>query len=94
MQRCWRGFREVAEGRCIGSGGSLLALDGEADRVHLLITLPLKLAPSNFVNNLKTTCFRLLGEELADKVNRVYRNPVFWSGSDCIISCRGRRSRA
>jgi putative transposase len=27
--------------------------------------------------------------DFADQRNRVYRKPVFWSWSYCIISCRG-----
>jgi hypothetical protein len=29
-------------------------------------------------NNVKTTTSRLLGRELADKLKRLYRKPVFW----------------
>ena len=82
-------FREIAEARCSGWGGTLLEFNGEADHVHLLIALPPNLDLSNFVNNLKTTSSRLLRQEFADKVKRVYRKPVFWSRSSCIISCAG-----
>ena len=54
----------------------------------MLIALP-NLALSNFVNNLKTTRSRLLRKGFAEKVKRVYRKPVFWSRSYCIISCGG-----
>ena len=50
---------------------------GEADHVHLLLSLNPKVAPSVFVNNLK-------------ELKRYYWNkPVFWSRSYCIISCSG-----
>ena len=42
-----------------------------------------------FVNNLKTTSSRLLRKEFAHKLNRVYRKPVLWSRSYCILSCGG-----
>ena len=38
------------------------------------------------MNNLETTRSRLLRKEFAKKVKRVYRKPVFWSRSSCIIS--------
>jgi len=82
-------FKEIAEARCEGWGGHLMELNGEADHVHLLIALPPNLDLSNFVNNLKTTRSRLLRKEFAEKLKRVYRKPVFWSRSYCIISCGG-----
>ena len=51
--------------------------------------LPPNLDLSVFVNNLKTTSSRLIRKEFAAKINRVYRKPVFWSRSYCIISCGG-----
>lgn len=55
----------------------LLEFNGEADHVHLLLSLNPKVAPSVFVNNLK-------------ELKRYYWNkPVFWSRSYCIISCGG-----
>jgi hypothetical protein len=59
---------------------SLLQLKGDADHVHLLISLPPNPDLSNFVNNLKTSS-RLLRKEFAAKLSRVYRKPVFWSRS-------------
>jgi hypothetical protein len=37
----------------------------------------------------ETTSSRLIRKEFAAKLNRVYRKPVFWSRSYCIISCGG-----
>ena len=54
-----------------------------------MIALPPNLDLSKFVNNLKTTRSRLLRKEFAETVKRVYRQRVFWSRSDCIISCGG-----
>jgi putative transposase len=66
-----------------------MEFNGEVDHVHLLIALPPNLDLSVFVNNLKTTSSRLIRKEFAAKMNRVYRKPVFWSRSYCIISCGG-----
>lgn len=82
-------LREIAAMRCTDWGGRLIELNGEADHAHLLIELPPNLDLSRFVNNLKTTSSRLLRKEFADKLNRVYRKPVLWSRSYCIISCDG-----
>jgi putative transposase len=82
-------LKEKAEVRCMGWGGRLMEFNGEVDHVHLLIALPPNLDLSVFVNNLKTTSSRLIRKEFAAKMNRVYRKPVFWSRSYCIISCGG-----
>jgi putative transposase len=44
---------------------------------------------ARFVKNLKTTCSRLTRRDFSDHLKRVYRKPVFWSRSYCIISCGG-----
>lgn len=80
---------EVAAARCEGWGGKLLEINGEADHVHLLVSLPPNLELSGFVNNLKTTTSRLIRKEFALHVDRFYRKPVLWSRSYCIISCGG-----
>jgi putative transposase len=82
-------FREIAGARCEGWGGKLIEVNGEPDHVHLLISLPPNLDLSRFVNNLKTTTSRLIRKEFAAEVSRVYRKPVFWSRTYCVISCGG-----
>lgn len=80
---------EIATARCEGWGGKLLEINGEADHVHLLVSLPPNLELSGFVNSLKTTTSRLIRKEFASQVNRFYRKPVLWSRSYCAISCGG-----
>jgi len=82
-------LREIAEARCEGWGGKLMEVNGEPDHVHLLISLPPNLDLSRFVNNLKTTTSRLIRKAFAAEVSRVYRKPVFWSRTYCVISCGG-----
>lgn len=68
----------------------LLEFNGEADHVHLLLSLNPKVAPSVFVNNLKTVTSRYIRKEFGEELKRYYWNkPVFWSRSYCIISCGG-----
>ena len=57
--------------------------------MHLLFTQPPKYALSNFVNALKTGTSRRLRSEFAAELNQVYRKPVLWSRSYCVISCGG-----
>lgn len=82
-------FKEIASARCDGWGGKLVEVNGERDHVHMLVSLPPNLDLSRFVNNLKTTTSRLIRKEFAAEVNKVYRKPVLWSRSYCIVSCGG-----
>jgi putative transposase len=67
----------------------LLEFNGEADHLHLLISLNPKVAPSIFVNNLKTVSSRLIRKEFAVYLKKFYWKPVFWSRTYCIITCGG-----
>jgi putative transposase len=68
----------------------LLEFNGEADHLHLLLSLNPKIAPSIFVNNLKTVTSRLIRKEFASHLERIYwKKPVFWSRSYCILTCGG-----
>lgn len=70
--------------------GELLEFNGEADHVHLLLSLNPKVTPSVFVNNLKTVSSRLIRKEFAAELKKVYwKKPVFWSRSYCILTCGG-----
>lgn len=83
-------LREIVEQRCKDWRGELIEFNGEADHVHILMSLPPNLDLSRFVNNLKTTSSRLLRRDFADQLNYVYKGkPVFWSRSYYIISCGG-----
>lgn len=67
----------------------LLEFHGEPDHVHLLLSLNPKVALSSFINNLKTVSSRLIRKQFADELKPVCRTPVFWSRSDCILTCGG-----
>jgi len=82
-------LHEIMAQRCKDWGGELLEFNGEADHVHALLDLPPNLDLSRFVNNVKTTSSRLLRRDFGQHLRRVYRKPVFWSRSYCIISCGG-----
>lgn len=55
----------------------------------MLFTLPPKHTLADFVNALKTGTSRRLRSEFAAEVSAVYRKPVLWSRSYCVISCGG-----
>ena len=68
----------------------LLEFNGEADHVHLLLALNPKVAPSVFVNNLKTVSSRLIRKDFKEELSKVYyKKPVFWSRSYCVMTCGG-----
>src|SRR5579864_4121405 len=68
----------------------LLEFNGEADHLHLLFSLNPKVAPSVFVNNLKTVTSRLIRKEFSMQLAKIYKKkPVFWSRSYCILTCGG-----
>ena len=69
--------------------GRLLEFNGEADHLHLLVTVPPKVAPSALVNNLKTVTARLIRKEFKDHLSGFYWKPVFWSRNYCLITCGG-----
>lgn len=70
--------------------GEVLEFNGEADHVHLLLSLNPKTQPSKLVNNLKTVSSRLIRKDFGEKLAEVYGGkPIFWSRSYCLISCGG-----
>ena len=81
--------REIANERCLAWDGRLVEMNGEADHVHFVVSLPPTKALSEFVNALKTTTSRLIRSAFKPEVSRFYRQPVLWSRSYCVISCGG-----
>lgn len=58
-------LEEIARDRCVGWGGEFLEMIGEADHVHLLVSLPPTAELSRFANNIKTTTSRLIRRDFA-----------------------------
>jgi putative transposase len=67
----------------------LLEFGGEADHVHLLISVHPNVMPSKFVNNLKTVTSRLIRKEFSEELNKYYWKPVLWTRAYCLISAGG-----
>jgi putative transposase len=82
-------FEAMARERAAAWGGRLIEVNGEADHVHLLLTLPPTVALAGFVNALKTGTSRRLRRGFPEQVNRYYRRPVLWSRSYCVITAGG-----
>jgi len=82
-------LRAIFENLCERWECELLEFNGEPDHVHLLLSVNPKVAPSVLVNNFKTVSSRLIRKEFATQVGRLYRKPVFWSRSYCVVSCGG-----
>jgi putative transposase len=70
-------FETIFTDLCAKWECELLEFGGEPDHVHLLVALQPKIAPSVFVNNLKTVSSRLIRKEFAEHVQPFYWKPVF-----------------
>jgi putative transposase len=70
-------------------GCDLIEFNGEADHVHLLIGTNPAVQLSKLVNNLKTVSSRLIRRDFKGQLSRIYRKPVFWHRSYCLISSGG-----
>lgn len=83
-------LEEIARATTDKWGGSVVELSGESDHVHMLLDLTPRIAPSSFVNNLKTVTSRLIRKEYANHLaNYYWGKPVFWSRSYALLSVGG-----
>jgi putative transposase len=67
----------------------LIEFNGEADHVHLLFETNPTTQLSKLINNLKTVSSRLIRRDFRSHLSKVYREPVFWHRSYCLISTGG-----
>lgn len=69
---------------------SLTQFKGEPDHVHLLVDLHPDNNISDLVSSLKSISSRVLRQEFADEINKVYWGKAkLWHDSKCIVSCGG-----
>ena len=78
-----------ARERCQSRDGVLVTFNGEADHVHLLLSLPPHIALSEYVNALKTNTARMLRRDFASDLAPFYSEPVLWSRSYGVFSSGG-----
>ena len=74
---------------CCDFGGTLDEMDGEADHLHLLVSMPPKVAPANLVNSLKGVSSRYLRRQRYPEVRRALWGEHFWSPSYFVSSTGG-----
>ena len=83
-------LEEIIRELCEKWDSKLIEFNGEPDHIHLLIELNPKIAPSIFVNNLKTVSSRLIRRDFLSHLKKYYwKDPVFWGRSYCILTCGG-----
>jgi putative transposase len=64
-------------------------MDGEADHLHLLVSMPPKVAPASLVNSLKGVSSRHLRSRRFPEVRRALWGDHFWSPSYFVASTGG-----
>jgi putative transposase len=70
-------------------GGETHETNGEPDHLHVLVSLPPQVAPSAFVNNLKTVVSRRLRAEFPGLRGAYRGQAVLWSPSYFVVSAGG-----
>jgi len=85
LERLEDHFRRI----CKNAEGELIEFNGEQDHVHLLISLPPKIAPARHVNTLKTISSREIRREFSEHLKEYYWKPVLWSRSYCVVTTGG-----
>jgi len=63
--------------------------NGEADHVHMLISINPKVCISTFANNLKTVSSRLVRKEFAEHIGTMLFKDAFWKIGYCVSSTGG-----
>jgi putative transposase len=63
--------------------------NGEADHVHMLISINPKVCISTFANNLKTVSSRLIRKEFAEHIGTMLFKDAFWKIGYCVSSTGG-----
>ncbi len=74
---------------CRDFGGSLDEMDGEADHLHLRVSMPPKVSPAKLVNSLKGVSSRYLRRQRFPEVRRALWGDHFWSPSYLVSSTGG-----
>jgi len=74
---------------CADFGGSLEEMDGESDHLHLLVSMPPKVAPANLVNSLKGVSSRHVRRQRFPEVRLALWGEHFWSPSYFVSSTGG-----
>lgn len=76
-----RRMEEIMGDVCADFGAHLAEFNGEAEHVHLLVSLPPTVAVSRLVNSLKGVSSRRLRQEFPELERHYWRAKRLWAGS-------------
>jgi len=82
-------MKELFSETCIQMDVELIEFGGEDDHVHLLVTVPPKLAIANLVGKLKGKSSYFLRKEYTKQLKKKLWGDHLWSPSYCVVSCGG-----
>jgi putative transposase len=74
-------LEDIFQAVCADFGCDLVECNGEAERVHLLVTYPPLVQLSRLVNSLKGVSSRRLRQEFPELARHYWRARRLWSGS-------------
>ena len=82
-------MKEVISHTCCSLGGELLEFGGEGDHIHLMVSIPPKIAASHFVGRLKGCSSYWIRKEFKAELRGKLWGTSLWSPSYCLVSCGG-----
>jgi putative transposase len=82
-------LKEVFSEVCTDFGGTLDEMDGGANHLHLLVSMPPKVAPAKLVNSLKGVSSRHVRRQRFPEVRQALWGEHFWSPSYFVSSTGG-----
>lgn len=93
-KKCFTGemlsrLEDIVRKNCTDWDIELMAFNGEADHIHLLIDMHPNIMPSKFINNLKTVSSRLIRKEFSEHLSQYYWKPVLWTRAYCLLTTGG-----
>ena len=80
---------ELSKDLCEKWDIELIEFGGEADHIHLLLSMHPNVMPSKFINNFKTVTSRLLRKECSEHLTKYFWKPVLWTRAYCLLSTGG-----
>lgn len=82
-------LKEILQNVCEKQKTELKEFNGEADHVHLLVSIAPDVQISQLVASLKSASSRIIRTEFAEHLKKYYSLPVFWHDAYCAVSCGG-----
>lgn len=88
-------LEQICQDNCQRWEIDLLEFGGEADHIHLLLSMHPNIMPSKFINNLKTVTSRIIRKEFSAHLRKYYwkkpalKKPALWTRAYCLITAGG-----